>query len=352
MCLFSNNSEEIKMACQKYLSDVPVIFIGSGFSVPYGLPTMENLGNEIKEKIDFKYKELPEWKNFCVNLETTRSLERALSIGRFGEDLTKDIIKTTWNFISEKDRQVYERLFNNSEDLAFSLKEVLLNLLEVHPRVVNIITTNYDKVIEYNVDLVNAILNNGFKGQYKKFFSSFYTNKPTTKKVPVNLCDDKVVNLFKVHGSLDWFKERNSNQIFEFVNTKELLDNYEPLIVTPGIEKYKETYDEPYRSVIVQADDIMRKAKCFLCIGYGFNDSHIQPKLVDRINRNDVPIVIITKNLTTEARNILKNVNNYLVFEESTLNPEETLVSFNGSTVIEQGKIWKLENFIKYWFLE
>ena len=50
------------------------------------------------------------------------------------------------------------------------------------------------------------------------------------------------------------------------------------------------------------ADDVLRRAPCYLCIGYGFNDEHVQPVLVNRVMRDDTPLLVVTKTLTTKAR--------------------------------------------------
>ena len=57
---------------------------------------------------------------------------------------------------------------------------------------------------------------------------------------------------------------------------------FEPLIVTRGVSKYERTHDEPFRSAIQGADAALDAASSFLCVGYGFRDHHIQPKIVER----------------------------------------------------------------------
>lgn len=68
--------------------------------------------------------------------------------------------------------------------------------------------------------------------------------------------------------------------LFHFHCRKKFPTGYTPLIVPPGKEKYSTTHEEPYRTIIEEADKEFKRAGSFLCIGYGFNDSHIQPKLI------------------------------------------------------------------------
>ena len=84
---------------------------------------------------------------------------------------------------------------------------------------------------------------------------------------------------------------------------------FTPLIVPPGKEKYSTTHDEPYRSIIEEADKEFKKAGSFLCIGYGFKDSHIQPKLISQIKCGGKPIVVITKEATAECLRLVADTN-------------------------------------------
>lgn len=50
----------------------------------------------------------------------------------------------------------------------------------------------------------------------------------------------------------------------------------QPLVVTPGVSKYRESHKDPFRTVMTAADQVIREANCYLCVGYGFNDEHVQ----------------------------------------------------------------------------
>ena len=93
------------------------------------------------------------------------------------------------------------------------------------------------------------------------------------------------VNIWKVHGSLDWFETPNKENVY-LPLSENIPQGHKPLIVTPGLSKYAETHKEPYRTIFTQADTEIQKANGFLCIGYGFNDEHVQPKLIQQIKRS------------------------------------------------------------------
>ena len=61
----------------------------------------------------------------------------------------------------------------------------------------------------------------------------------------------------------------------------------------------------PHRELLSKVDECFTKAKGFLCIGYGFNDEHVQPVLLNKASKNGLPIIIVTKEIVDSIR---KNV--------------------------------------------
>lgn len=120
------------------------------------------------------------------------------------------------------------------------------------------------------------------------------------------------------------------------------------MIVPPGKEKYSTTHDEPYRTIIEEADKEFKKAGSFLCIGYGFNDSHIQPKLISQIKSGGKPIVVITKKATEECLRLVAdtNVKKYIILED---NGSETKIKSNNEDTTVSGSIWSLNEFMEVW---
>ncbi|WFU71330.1 hypothetical protein [Bradyrhizobium sp. CB2312] len=96
---------------------------------------------------------------------------------------------------------------------------------------------------------------------------------------------------------------------------------YSPLMITPGIDKYRLTHGEPFRTILGCSDAALENARAYFCVGYGFNDEHLQTKLIERCDRDSVPLVVITKELTTSARTFLGGgrCRRYLAIEEGTM---------------------------------
>lgn len=328
--------EEIIKKCQKYLENIPTIVIGSGFSVPFGLPSMWELGEEIKTKLNSKYSSEEEWKNFVDFLDSTKNLELAMHKASLTSNMYSDIIRVTWELINSKDKEVFSDLIHHTEDTVLS--KILYKLLQSHPRKVNVITANYDRLVEYSIDKIKANIETGFRGECTKHFTGLKKS---------NEVKENTVLLCKVHGSLDWFRREKNLQLVSMPNSFKIYNGFTPAIVTPGIQKYQETHNEPYRSLIATADEFISNASAFLCIGYGFNDEHLQPKLIDRIQQRNKPAVIVTKTLSDKAKEILENAKNYIIFEEELIG--KTKITIDGVVEVVEGDYWQLDKFIELW---
>lgn len=332
----SNLVNNVILKTQKYLEKVPTIIIGSGFSVPYGLPSMWELGEELKNKLTPKYGDDDEWIKFVESLNDTKNLELSLQKVPLKDEIYQEVIKVTWKLINHKDSEVYNALVKDHKGT--ELTGIFDKILQCHPKTVNVITANYDRIIEYSADFSGATIDSGYEGEFIKRFTQI--NHKSNDRI-------KEIKLCKVHGSLDWFKRSCDHQLIAITNSRELYDDMTPVIVTPGKQKYQETHNEPYRSLIASADQLIKDASSYLCIGYGFNDTHLQPKLIEQIQCHNKPIVIVTKVLSDMGKEILQNSRKYLVFEEGE--DDKTKVTLDGEEIIIEGNIWQIKEFTKLW---
>jgi len=70
------------------------------------------------------------------------------------------------------------------------------------------------------------------------------------------------------------------------------------------VTKYREVHRDPFRTIISAADECLRTAQALVCLGYGFNDEHVQPVLMKRVRSDRIPLVLLTKSLTKKARDL------------------------------------------------
>lgn len=330
--------ERFATSIQRRLDGCPALLIGSGGSVSYGLPSMQALATEIVNQLESKYHDEDSWKAFVAELKRTNNLELALDNITLKDEIHNSIIATVWSFINKKDREAFLEFIKYGQYPAFTM---ILKKFVQRAGVTNIITTNYDKLVEYSIDFAQGKVETGFSGNYIRIFGRIQS---TIAK--------RTVYLFKVHGSIDWFKHKSNQNILatHFFEYADFSDFYLPMIVTPGNGKYKETHNDPFRTVIAEADKALRSSPSYLCIGYGFNDEHIQPIIIDENRNKNKPLVIVTKEVTPRIKDLFlqdDNCNCLIVSEKS-----------GGGTIVYYSKsdseffpedYWCLDLFYKLW---
>ena len=156
-----------------------------------------------------------------------------------------------------------------------------------------------------------------------------------------------------MHGSVDWFSDSNGGARFVPSAPADHL-GFDPVIVTPGTTKYQRTHNEPFRTVMGEADRAIGKATSFLCVGYGFNDMHIHLKVTERI-RQGKPVVILALALTSAAKKSLENLAtpSFIAIEKGTTDKTSrvyTMASPTGEEIPEPN-LWELGTFLDKYIL-
>lgn len=328
---------------QDWTNRVPLIILGSGATVPFGLPTMGELGDYLKNSISFSDKlDQNQFDEFKATFDKVKDLEATLLQIQLRPNVLQSIINETWKLVNTRDIEVYNQLLNNAK--GFPLSELTNYLLATAQRKLSIVTTNYDRMAEYAASLSNAFICTGFAQNYFGHFSKNIHQYDLTK-----LSGFKgQINIWKVHGSLDWFKTKEETDI-HLPLQQNIPADFKPLIVTPGLSKYLETQLEPFRTIFTEADNEIEKANSYLCIGYGFNDIHVQPKLINQI-KNGKPIIVITKELTPKTKQSIIDANckQYILIEKANTNDSRVYSSsFTGAEVIKNVNYWSLSEYLK-----
>ncbi|WP_321418289.1 SIR2 family protein [uncultured Desulfobacter sp.] len=301
----------IAKQAQEYYGNSPAVILGSGASASFGLSGMGKLGDHLLSSIDssvFDKEEDRAWQAFKDELSKKNDLENALQRVQLPPSISKLIVEETWKLLNPEDLKVfYDSLYNRN---LFPLGKLLSHMFQSTVKEIDIITTNYDRLAEYACEQEQIHHYTGF--------SHGYIRTEIAKNV---ISTNRQVNIWKVHGSLDWFRN-DQNILLGLPNTMEIQTSLTPEIVTPGIEKYKRTHTEPFRTILNESDRSIDNAKSYLCIGFGFNDVHIQEKLVNKCVNNSARLLIITHTLTDGAKDLLfvKGCKEYLAFESNGAN--------------------------------
>lgn len=327
----------IAKQAQEYYSYSPAIILGSGASASFGLPGMGKLGDHLLRNIDsslFDKNEDNAWQAFKDELAKKNDLENALQRVQLPPSISKIIVEETWQLLNPEDLNVfYDSLCNRN---LFPLGKLLNHMFQSTVREIDIITTNYDRLAEYACEQEQIHHYTGF--------SHGYIRTEITKNA---ISTNRQVNIWKVHGSLDWFRN-DQNILLGLPNTMKIQTALTPEIVTPGIEKYKRTHTEPFRTIINESDRSIDNATSYLCIGFGFNDVHIQEKLVNKCVNNNAKLLIITHTLTDGAKDLLfmKGCKEYLAFESNGANTKVHSSRIQNSIELPGENYWSLEGLL------
>ena len=328
---------------QRCLKASPVIVLGSGASIPFGLPSMGELacslsGSELDDSLDGRDKRL--WKRFVVELRT-KTLENALLALTLSERLSDHVVEHTWKIVNTADTKVFDEVVADANRLP--LTRLYRHLFNSTQHKLSVVTTNYDRLAEYAADLAGYC-------HYIGFGYGYLRRRQTNSRLSFRQGRSaaRTIDIWKVHGCLDWFMD-SQDQVVAITSAKSIPAGHRPAIVTPGIRKYEQTHSEPFRSIISGADNALTQASAYLCLGFGFNDSHIQPKLMERWRRGDSFLVILTKELSASAKHMLAGANGqeFLALEEAP--PTGTRMSSHqhpNGTLLENVSLWRLQDFL------
>tara|TARA_R110002012_G_scaffold170790_2_gene335405 strand:- start:1951 stop:2976 length:1026 start_codon:yes stop_codon:yes gene_type:complete len=292
--------EELAKACQSCTQKNPVIVLGSGASIPHGIRGMADLANWLIDQVDADDgSEAEAWTLVRTSLDNGKHLEAALEENTLPQTLVVKVVRSTWDFIAADDYELLKSAIK--AETTFPLQNLFKGLFRSTNRNIHVITTNYDRVAEYASDTGGYIHHNSFLPGYIR-----HSNGGESLSFRIGKSPAQTVTIWKVHGSLDWFTD-TANNVIALPLTNDLPEGLTPLIVTPGVSKYQRTHDEPFRSAIQGADRVLNSATAIICIGYGFRDSHIHPKLITRCRNHDAPILVAAHTLTSEAREFLRS---------------------------------------------
>lgn len=332
-------NETIIRLAQGCLRETPVMVFGSGASLKYGVGSMAQLGQCLSDSVTPDgAAERDTWLTFTAKLKDTGDLESTLQEVTLPPSLLSAVVMQTRRFILGPDLELFDKVRRNTVKLGHA--RLFRHLFNSTNRTIEVVTTNYDRLAEYAADACSVAHYTGFSSGYFRHFHPSGRN-------PWPPRNGRTVNIWKVHGSLDWFSD-DTNTACALPCSAECPDGLTPLVVTPGVHKYEITHQEPFRSVIANADAALMGAKAYLCVGYGFNDSHIQPKLVERTSRDNVPIAVLARTLTAAAKHFITQSCHaaFVAFEQSGTGTKVYVQGHTDGIDVPDCALWDLDGFL------
>lgn len=298
-----------------------IFLLGAGASIKADVPDtcsfvdqfVESIkDNGEKEAVDIVIKELKEWKS-------THGSKGKVDIELLLETLTR--LKNRDN---EALLQFYDPRFNLDYDFSLLIddlknfikrkaivSEEQLNYLEpliefieeVHTSPLDIISLNYDICIEQFCNIHKLTWNDGFDVHWN----------PSTLKD-----SNSDVHLYKLHGSVMWYKSDRGDYIKLPVMTGlseiQLItgEKAENLMLYP-MQKWD--YIEPIFELLLHIKGLLESKECkyVISVGYSFRDDHIRDILWDVARKNkDLHLIIVDPNAYSLYNKRLKYYDNTL----------------------------------------
>lgn len=221
--------------------------------------------------------------------------------------------------------QIKQCISNVKEALALSCKlpapnhdiephRQLLRRLLTRPlnlRRPSLFTLNYDTLLEQAADQEGSILLDGFTGSIKPVFrpesydQDLYFPGETTEGRVHRL--DKVLHLYKLHGSLNWIDEEGSPQNpYGIVRTsnEDVASNSDRLLIYPATSKLGDMLGMPYAELFRRfAASIVRPQSVLITIGYAFGDEHVNAIIHQALSISSFTLIVVDPKLPQPERN-------------------------------------------------
>lgn len=277
-------------------------------------------------------------------LIVSKGLEAALLEAPPTAGLEVVIAARTGDFIASRERDIVAEVFRNNRTLRFTR---LLRHLVKPEGGLPVVTTNYDRLIEVAAEEAGLGVDTMFVGQFAGSLNetesrlSFVRDVSLLPNRHVRWRHRERVNIYKPHGSLDWYyREGNPVRYAGDLPVPRLL-------ITPGLNKFRNGYESPFDRHRERANSAIDRASRFLVIGYGFNDDHLETHLTPRI-RSGIPTLLMTRTLSPNARKLATEHTNVLAIERDGDRTDSGSLVFVDKREIAFPSLalWELDSFI------
>lgn len=336
--------DALKKTIQDFFCDDTVTIVGSGLSSAEGIPGMTDLSTELQKKIPSELLDkldLEIWEKISGDLKNGISLEKALQRNKPSGFIEECIRIATAEFIGKAESEVFEKVVGNQQILRF---EEYLNQFNIRNNGLTVITTNYDRLIEYACEHQGVSIDTLFAG---KFFAKFLPEQSKYafcsniikrgKRVVPEFAPK--VTVLKPHGCLSWHMIDNEPFSIPGYSMKDCL------IITPGINKYKEGYNVPFDTHRNKANDAIDSAQRYIIIGYGFSDDHLETHLVQQL-KGGKPALILSRSLSPAAKAVVTSSKRVTAICKSRTD-DSSVITAEEECAFPNINLWDLHTMLK-----
>lgn len=330
--------DDVVKFVQQRFTDGLTLVVGSGLSCAEGMPDMKALADHLAQAAtELSDGDAKVWGKISASL--AEGLESALQAA--GEQLPSSlqswICKRTRELLLPAERAILSEVVQGTKTLR--LTRLLSKVLKPTDGI-PIVTPNYDRLIEvaceragFHVDTMAIGLYAGDFDPQRSCMASCRGIKSHGKAQYLDHFPRAIV--LKPHGSLDWY-EQSGGALRCSVDLA-----VEPLMITPGANKYKDGYNIPFDKHREFANNYIDRAPQLLIVGYGFNDDHLQTHLHKRV-MDGVPTLIVTRTASSAARTLIAQAPNCLCLMKPAHSSGITVLTRDGDVSQPGPDLWDL----------
>lgn len=352
--------DELFVEVQKIFRATPALLVGSGFSCGYGLPGMGDLGLHLLANVESALKTdeakvlwLSASDVIKANLEAGLNTIPQGAAGR--EELVHAIRYETAKLILSATARAEQNILDlglGGGHAPARLLRLLFNGSAQNAESIPVITTNYDTLLELFCDLAELPIDTGFTGFRRRkpraapIFQTQYSRVWAAEKKGGYQADHrpcKTVRLHKPHGSISWLETPTGP--VEALND---ISDAARAIVVPGPSKYQDALvNTLFDSMRTEMNTVLGGASALLCLGFGFNDDHLQGVVKARLDAR-MPLILLTRGPTESIEKLLQAYPHAIaIFKENA----GSKCHWNSQVYESDEPLWQLDDFLKK-FLE
>lgn len=217
----------------------------------------------------------------------------------------KELILEKCRFIIDKDTQ----LVGHKEFI-----RKLARRKSKDPRV-KLFTTNYDTCFEDAAGLLGISVIDGFSFSMPRIYDARFFDmdivrrNTTTSSTNIHYLEG-VYQLYKLHGSTNWSRDKTSSYIIKQVENVKAEDS---CMIFPAKGKYQQSYIQPHLELIARFSQSLREPNtCLIITGFGFNDDHLSEPILSAILSNPhLKVIIVSPSIGNDFTKVPPETSKY-----------------------------------------
>lgn len=248
-------------------------------------------------------------------------------------------------------KQIYKILAEKEGEADFKITKQFFAWFNMQNRDFSkeVFTTNYDLIIEKALEEMQIPYFDGFVGSYEPFFWQESIDKFISKSDMTQ----NWIRLWKIHGSLNWFRKENkdssTHKVIRVGKFAEIEGNGHELVIYPSKEKYDSSRRQPFIAYFNRLKNYLLKGELlFFFSGYSFSDEHINEIIFNSLRQNNRLSVTVFLYNDLEVENLFKVSASYLNL--TVYGPKKAIINgILGEWIFNKDDLKSNESASIYW---